>query len=149
VSKGEDRYRRSIYTFSKRTAPFAAFTTFDAPSGEGCVVRRNRSNTPLQALTLLNDDMFVELVQLLSREAVKLPGDARVGFFFRKLLTRSPTSAERVLTQEFLRAQRERLGQGELDAAQIMGKKNATDELAALALLARVIMNLDETLNKQ
>ena len=112
-------------------------------------MRRNRSNTPLQALTLLNDDMFVELVQLLSREAVKLPGDARVGFFFRKLLTRSPTSAERVLTQEFLRAQRERLGQGELDAAQIMGKKNATDELAALALLARVIMNLDETLNKQ
>ncbi|HZY86218.1 MAG TPA: PSD1 and planctomycete cytochrome C domain-containing protein, partial [Gemmataceae bacterium] len=54
-SAGPDRYRRGLYTFSKRTAPFAAFTTFDAPSGEACVARREASNTPLQALTLLND----------------------------------------------------------------------------------------------
>ncbi|MFP6900504.1 MAG: DUF1549 and DUF1553 domain-containing protein, partial [Opitutales bacterium] len=71
VSKGENRYRRSLYTFSKRTAPFAAFTIFDASSGEGCLARRNRSNTPLQALTLLNDAMFVELAQYLSIEAEK------------------------------------------------------------------------------
>ena len=55
VSKGEDRYRRSLYTFIKRTAPFAGHMTFDGTSGENCLARRDRSNTPLQALTLLND----------------------------------------------------------------------------------------------
>src|SRR5262249_15914160 len=59
-SQGEDRYRRGLYTFSKRTAPFAMFTTFDGPSGEACVARRDVSNTPLQALTLLNDVVFTE-----------------------------------------------------------------------------------------
>jgi hypothetical protein len=103
----------------------------------------------LQALTLLNDEMFVELAQLLSREAVKLPRGAQVEFFFRKFLTRSPTPTERVLMQKFLQAQRERLGQGELDASQIMDQKNASNELAALGLLARAIMNLDEAVNKQ
>ena len=88
VSKGEDRYRRSLYTFSKRTAPFAAFTTFDASSGEGCIARRNRSNTPLQALTLLNDAMFVELAQHLALEAEKLVLDKRIEFLFRKFLVR-------------------------------------------------------------
>ena len=67
VSTGEDRYRRSLYTFTKRTAPFAMFATFDAPSGEACVARREVSNTPLQALTLLNDPVFVEAAQALGR----------------------------------------------------------------------------------
>ncbi len=67
VSTGEDRYRRSLYTFSKRTAPFAAFTVFDAPTGETCIARRNRSNTPLQALTLLNDEMYLEMSRALAK----------------------------------------------------------------------------------
>src|SRR5207302_2501808 len=67
VSEGEDRYRRGLYTFSKRTAPYAMFTTFDAPSGEACCPRREVSNTPLQALTLLNDAVFVEAAQALGR----------------------------------------------------------------------------------
>ena len=149
VSKGEDRYRRSLYTFSKRTAPFAAFTTFDASSGEGCIARRNRSNTPLQALTLLNDAMFVELAQHLALEAEKLTVDKRIKFLFRKFLTRPPTRNEATLMKQFLETQRQRLGKGELKAPQIMGQKNATTEQAALALLTRSIMNLDETVTKQ
>ena len=60
ASKGEDRYRRSVYTFIKRTAPFAGFMTFDGTSGENCLAKRDRSNTPLQALTLLNDEMYLD-----------------------------------------------------------------------------------------
>ena len=67
VSPGGDRYRRGLYTFTKRTAPFAMATTFDAPSGEVCVARREVSNTPLQALTLLNDPVFQEAAQALGR----------------------------------------------------------------------------------
>ena len=71
-SKGADRFRRSLYTFSKRTAPFAAYQAFDAPSGETCAVRRERSNTPLQALTLLNDSMFIEMAEALGCHIFRL-----------------------------------------------------------------------------
>ncbi|MEK6235841.1 MAG: DUF1553 domain-containing protein, partial [Planctomycetales bacterium] len=78
-SSGEDRYRRSLYTFSKRTAPFAAYAVFDAPTGELCVARRDRSNTPLQALTLLNDEMFLETSRALAKVAIsKAASDADV-----------------------------------------------------------------------
>ena len=68
VSKGEDRYRRSIYTFIKRTAPFAGYMTFDGTSGENCLAKRERSNTPLQSLTLLNDEMYLELARAVGQE---------------------------------------------------------------------------------
>ncbi len=73
ASDGEDRYRRSIYTFSKRTAPFAAYTVFDATSGESCTARRDRSNTPLQALTLLNDAMYLEMSRDLADRLRAIP----------------------------------------------------------------------------
>src|SRR5207244_12645001 len=67
-SPGEDRYRRGLYTFMKRTAPFAMAATFDGPSGEFCLARRELSNTPLQALTMLNDTALTEAAQALARE---------------------------------------------------------------------------------
>src|SRR5262249_11400 len=70
ASEGEDRYRRSLYIFMKRTAPFAMSTTFDAPSGEACLARRDVSNSPLQALTLLNDQMFVEAAEAMAKQVM-------------------------------------------------------------------------------
>ncbi len=99
VSDGGDRYRRSLYTFSRRTAPFAAFVTFDAPTGETCAARRDRSTTPLQALTLLNDEMYVELARGLA-EAVLREGaeDAEprqiAEQLFRRVLIRQPDEQE-------------------------------------------------------
>jgi hypothetical protein len=149
VSKGENRYRRSLYTFTKRTAPFASFTTFDAPSGEGCIARRDRSNTPLQALVLLNDDMYVELARYVAREAEKQAAEKRADFLFRRFLTRPPEADEKKLMDKFLETQIERLKGGKLDAAKLTGDKKASGGQAALFLLARSIMNLDEVITRQ
>ena len=74
TATGEDRYRRGLYTFVKRTAPYPAMTTFDAPSREVCTVRRVTTNTPLQALVTLNDTAFVETAQALARQMMQAAG---------------------------------------------------------------------------
>ena len=98
-----DRYRRSIYTYQKRTAPFAMLTTFDAGSGESCLAQRDRSNTPLQALTLLNDPMFVEICDAFGRQLERADGDAtaKIVQAFRRILTRPPTEEEQARILEF------------------------------------------------
>jgi hypothetical protein len=155
ASPGEDRYRRSLYTFSKRTAPFAAYTVFDGPTGENCVPRRNRSNTPLQALTLLNDEMFLELARAaVERQAPEPASKAEyAAALFRRFLTRPPTDAELAMLLEFQAAQQMRLAAGELKAAQILGVDGGdADPLAqraAWVMVARAVMNLDEAITKQ
>ena len=148
VSKGEDRYRRSLYTHTKRTAPFAAFTTFDASSGEGCVARRNRSNTPLQALTLLNDAMFLDYARAAGKLALAQSAEEQVQFLFRRYLTRSPSDPELRRIRQFLMAQQKRVEAGELEAHAITGESHATARQAALTLLARALQNLDETISQ-
>ena len=151
VSEGLDRHRRSLYTFAKRTAPFAMFTTFDAPSGEACVCRREVSNTPLQALTLLNDAVFFEASQALGRQFAALPSsdDARLAELFRRCLTRPPTDAEIALLSRFLKTQRGRLATKELDAATLAGPgEGDASERAAWSLVARALLNLDEAVTK-
>lgn len=151
VSKGPDRYRRSLYTFSKRTAPFAAYLVFDGPTGESCVARRNRSNTPLQALTLLNDEMFLEMSRALAESAYrqhpKTPADCATNIF-RRLVTRPPEESELQRMLEFQAAQRKRLENGQLDAEQIGGGSQTSPELASWMMLARAVMNLDEAVTK-
>ena len=154
-SAGEDRYRRSLYTFSKRTTPFAMYATFDAPSGEACVARRDVSNTPLQALTLLNDQVFVEAAQAFGRELAESPGsvEERMTELFRRCLTRPPTAAELEALTAFHAKQLVRLEQGELDAAAITGagEGDEADNLpsrAAWTVTARVVLNLDEAITR-
>src|SRR5262249_18843909 len=151
TSEGPDRYRRGLYTFSKRTAPFAAFVTFDAPSGEACVARREASNTPLQALTLLNDTAFMECAQALGRSLAAREGSAeeRAAWLFRRCLTRPPTDGEQAALAKFYRAQKERFERKELDAAKVAGPGDGdADERAAWTATARAVLNLDEFVAK-
>ena len=152
VSAGEDRYRRSLYTFNKRTAPFAAYTTFDGPTGENCIVKRNRSNTPLQSLTLLNDEMFMEFARALGQRAAKQAGsvDDKIEFMFRCLLTRPPTKAEKRRLVAYHEVQQERFAEADegLDATEVMGDASSNTETATLVLVARVLMNLDEVITQ-
>ena len=153
ASQGEDRYRRGIYTFQKRTAPFAFTTTFDGPTGEACIARREVSNSPLQALTLLNDPMFVEIAQALGRVALATgPADtARLEALAVRLLSRRLEPDEAAALGEYLATQRRRLAAGELDAAKLAGgESDATvQERAAWTLVARALMNLDEAIVKR
>jgi hypothetical protein len=152
VSTGEDRYRRGLYTFSKRTAPYAMFTTFDAPSGEACVPRRETSNTPLQALTLLNDAVFLEAAQTLGREWAGRPGGVseKLTALFQRCLTRPPDAAERELLQAFFERQQQRFSGREAEAANIAGPGDGPAvERAAWTLTARILLNLDETVTKE
>jgi hypothetical protein len=151
VSEGQDRYRRGLYTFSKRTAPYAMFNTFDAPSGEACVARREVSNTPLQALTLLNDPVFEEVAQTLGRQMAeqKSSVQSRMVHLFRCCLTRTPTAGELGLLVGFYCHQKERCAKKELNAAALAGPgKGDIQERAAWTMVARTLLNLDETVAK-
>ena len=151
ASTGEARYRRSLYTFQKRSAPFAMFNAFDAPSGEVCLAKREVSNTPMQALTLLNDIAFLEAAQHLGDLAAAQKGDdqEKAAFILRRALTRPAQPAELEKLVAFVQAQRERLKSGELKAADLApgGPGDAT-ERAAWMTVARAVLNLDETITK-
>ena len=131
-SEGEDRYRRSLYTFIKRTAPFAMATTFDAPTGESCIARRDVSNSPLQALTLLNDEMFMEAARVLGAKtlAAGSDDDSRITFVLRRCVTRPPAPDELATMKAFVSAQRVR--------------KVADQDI--WTAVARAALNLDESI---
>jgi hypothetical protein len=141
-SEGADRYRRSIYTFIKRTAPFAMYGTFDAPSGEACTARRERSNTPLQALTLLNDVMLQEAAQALGRVLVESPGtfDGKLDVAYRRVLSRLPDDAERSIWQDFV----DELSSSRDEAVTQMAETER--ELALWTAVCRSLFALDEAI---
>jgi hypothetical protein len=155
VSAGEDRYRRGLYTFMKRTAPYAMFSTFDGPSGEACLARREVSNTPLQALTLLNDQAILETAQALGRLTSEQPnGDnsdaERVTWLIRRCLSRSPTLDERRSLVEFARRQRDRFAASPDRAAAFAGiGATSSVEAATWTAVARAILNLDEFVTRE
>jgi mono/diheme cytochrome c family protein len=157
-STGENLYRRSLYTFWKRTVPHPAMRTFDAPDREVCTVRRSRTNTPLQALVLWNEPGYVEAARQLGTRMLREGGatDAtRVGFAFRLATGRHPAPGEtRVLTDAFARL-RDDFTAHTADAAALLtvgassvDTKLPPAELAAATSVASMILNLDETITK-
>jgi hypothetical protein len=156
ISQGEDRYRRAVYTFMRRSAPYPSLITFDAPSREFCTVRRVRTNTPLQALTMLNDPLFVDAARALAVRMMKEGGQdasARATYGFRLVVARppSPPEVERVLAfynQELEHYRSDTEAAGEL----IQVKENPPPDLserAAWTMVANVLLNLDETITKE
>ena len=159
---GPDRYRRSLYTFRFRSIPYPVLQAFDAPNGDASCVRRLRSNTPLQALTSLNEPQFVEAARALARKAVNEGGktdDQRIVFAFRQVLSRSPRPEELRALQRLLQQQRSRIAEGWLNASELAsGRSEPLSELppgvtpttlAAHAAVARALLNLDETITKE
>lgn len=133
-AKGEDRYRRGLYTFRYRSVPYPMLTTFDTPNGDVACVRRTRSNTPLQALTMLNEPLFLEAAEALGKRMVAEGGKteaARIQYGFRRVLSRAATAAELAELQSFL------------------SKQKARNDATAYTGLARVLLNLDETITKE
>jgi hypothetical protein len=134
------------------------YNTFDAPSGEFCLARREVSNTPLQSLTLLNDEMFLEAARRLGAEIAAGEGtDAqKLSILFRRCLTRTPTAREVGRLLEFVGAQRDRIRSGALNAIQISPAdvpgmsedRSAPEERAVWTLAARALFNLDEFVTK-
>ena len=158
-SHGRDLYRRGMYTLWKRTAPPASMATFDAPDREKCTARRAQTNTPLQALVLLNDPTYVEASRALAqRTLLDMPKDAnaRIAYAFRLATARKPSKQEikvlRTLLDGRLKAYRlDRPGAMKLLSVgeSALNPKLEIAELAAYTTVASVIFNLDETISKQ
>jgi len=158
TSKGEDKYRRGMYTIWRRTIPYPSMNTFDAPSRETCTIRRISTNTPLQAFVTMNDPVYVEASQALARRLVKEGGasiEDRVRFGLKLALCRPANDAQ---VQSLLKLYNEELANYKKDAD--AAKKMATDplgpvpegmdaaELAAWTIVANVLLNLDGILMK-
>lgn len=154
---GDGIYRRSMYTFWKRTCPPPAMTVFDAPDRETCLVRRSRTNTPLQALVLLNDPTYVEAARKLA-ERVLLGADddvARIDLACRIVLARPPQTAEQQELLQLVTAGRKHFAAEPAAAAELrkVGRAAADpqitdDELAAWSSAMSVLLNLDEAITR-
>lgn len=152
VEEDEDRYRRSLYTFRYRSVPYPVLDTFDTPRGDASCVRRARSNTPLQALATLNETVFMEAARALAENTLEHAGPddaARLRYAFRRTLSREPHEAESETLLALLDEQRERFVSGELDAEELAGEGANAETRAAWTAVARVLLNLDETITKE
>ena len=164
-SGGADLYRRSLYTFIRRTVPPPSMTTLDAPDRELCTVRRSTTNTPLQALTLMNDETWVEAARALAERCLtevqsstqsSSPDRQRLTRAFRMLLTRQPTRQEMAVLTETLTHYRHRYTASPDDAEKLIrvGESPENDslnaaELAAFTAVCSLLINLDEAIMRE
>jgi hypothetical protein len=157
-SKGDDLYRRSLYTFWKRTVLHPAMNVFDAPDREVCIVRRSNTNTPLQALTLLNDPIFVEAARKLAERSIREGGvnpQTRLAFAFRLATGRAPDERElRVLRTSLDQMLRDYQADEKGAQSLLAVGASASDapipafELAAYTAVTNIILNMDEVITK-
>ena len=159
---GEDRYRRAIYTFRRRSTPYPFLQTFDTPNGDYSCVRRLRSNTPLQALMTLNETVSMECARNLAALALEKGGksdEERITYIVRRTLSRKPTSEELAELKSLLERQQKRIADGWVNAHELATGKNelpakmpkgaTPTQLAAYTVVSRVALNLDETITKE
>jgi len=158
-STGRDLYRRSMYTIWKRTVPPAALVTFDAPDREKCTARRSVTNTPLQALVLLNDPTYVEAARFLAARMLTQGGKTatgRIDYAFRLTTGRIPDPQERAVLVEAAQEALADYRQHNSEATALLNvgasksdPKLDPKELAAWTIVASIILNLDETITKE
>jgi hypothetical protein len=151
-STGEDRYRRGLYTFVRRSATYPSMMNFDATSREFCTVRRTRTNTPLQALTTLNDPAFFEAARELAARMLREGGGtsrSRLEYGFRLCTSRHPQPAEVDRMLGWREREREFFNQHPDEAARLAPDSAEPAEQASWTMLANVLLNLDEALTKE
>lgn len=158
---GPNRYRRALYTFRFRSVPYPVLQNFDAPNGDFSCVRRGRSNTPLQALTTLNEILFMESAQGLALRILEQGGATdtdRLRYGFRRVLSRFPNSEEEAELKRLLDKQTRYLSEGWVDVKELATGRRTVPELpagstptqlAAYTVVSRVLLNLDETITKE
>jgi hypothetical protein len=159
TSDGEDKYRRGVYTQWRRSNPYPSMSTFDAPNRDTCVVRRARTNTPLQALVTMNDPVYVEAAQALARRTIEKGGKTtaeKAAFAFKACLVRPPTDAEVSRLVKLYDEAKAKFAKEATKATQFatnplgaLPKGMDVSEAAAWTVVANVIMNLDEMLMKR
>ncbi|MFV0446208.1 MAG: PSD1 and planctomycete cytochrome C domain-containing protein [Planctomycetaceae bacterium] len=146
VSPGEDQYRRGIYVVLKRGSPYPSFINFDATARLACTVKRSRTNTPLQALTLLNDPVFVEAAQALAERVLRDKSgrswDEQLDYAFQLCTARHPTDSERKVLAELFRTQRA------VALAETQPADRLSAEVDAWKAVATTVLNLHETVTK-
>ena len=143
-AKASDHYRRAIYTFIRRSAPYPSLVTYDAPSREFCTIRRVRTNTPLQALTGLNDPYFFEAARAMAKRVMAEGGTSpedRIAYGFRLVVSHGPSKAELERVLNFYRQQ--------LATYQRDTKAETAPELAAWTMVSNVLLNMDEAISKE
>ena len=159
---GPERYRRALYTFRRRSTPYPMLTNFDTPNADSACVRRTRSNTPLQALTMLNETLFMEAARGLAWLTLKNGGEAssqRLTFAFRRCVSRPPTAAESAVLLALLEKQKTRFMASDANPWELAANDPqnppelpagcTASDAAAWTVISRVLLNLDETVTKE
>ncbi|MGE3311786.1 MAG: DUF1549 and DUF1553 domain-containing protein, partial [Limisphaerales bacterium] len=157
-STGRDNYRRGLYTYWRRSIPYASFMIFDAPTRETCTVRRPRTNTPLQALNLMNDPVYVEAARALGMRVMTRGGDtidSRISYAFRVCLGRNPSQRERDVLRGAFEREMRRYAEDRESANRLIHVGSSPPpvdvdiaELAAWTVVGSTLLNLDETITK-
>ena len=151
TSNGEDKHRRAIYTFWKRTSPYPSMMSFDAPTREFCQSRRLRTNTPLQALVTLNDPVYVEAAQELAKSMIKKgkSPEQQIQAGFNTIMMRDIDGKELEILTKLYRQTEQLYKKNPIEAYKFFGRSDTSPSLAAMAVTANAMMNLDEVVTKE